>query len=1340
MANSSIYAAFERMWQHVIAKIGTKADLVHTHDDYVTNVYADENFALKSEIENIDLSTYETKTDSQTKLDEAKTYADSAANTVKNDLLNGAGAAYDTLKELGDLIKDNTDAIDALNTVAVSKAEKDHTHDLYETKEDAQVKYDTIVDAKADWNQNDETAIDYVKNRTHWVEEVIEVLLSEQSVATSGDFNYVNLSEELKDSSICSGQTFIVTVDGVSYRCVSWDIAGETRIGDSRLQGADNPNSTIHPEDVPFLIDYYTELEGDSWFGGEEIVYAGIIFSTAGTHTLQIERVNPDQTTYHPLDENFIPETIARQEYVDSRVNNHVHCYYGVCLSGASNTIKQVGIPGFTLVNGAMAIIKFENGHSINIMKLQINSTSTKNVDYNDEGTSVHIPTIEAGDTVTFVYDETEDRYNLISIDRWGRDIDNVRTYVDTNFALKSDIPDDVDLSNYETTANAQIKYENAVAHSDENLETAKSYTDTKTDGLASTSEVDTKVSNHNTDTDAHSDIRGLITGLNTRLNTLADSDDTTLDQMSEIVAYTKNNKGLIDSITTSKVNVSDIVNNLTTNVSNKPLSAAQGVELKKLIDTEVSALEDSIDDKAERVHTHDAADITSGELEVVRLPVVPAEKGGTGETTLKKSANALINSLDTGNSAPKDDDYFVSQYVGGGTTNTNYYRRPMSYLWNYIKGKIEAYMTGGISSVITTNFTASRAIISDADGKLKSSAVTSTELGYLDGVTSAVQTQIDGKAPTSHASTATTYGKATSSNYGHVKLSDSTSSTSGVSGGIAATPAAVKAVYDYADGLTAADVGALGFVRQITAGEDLNNIIDIGSYFVASSNASSVSNMPAAYAIALYVLSADSTKTRILQIATRANPTSTNSNLLWYRVVNKADAQFGEWKTLATTDTALMRDGSNAMTGALTIDRSNGTLGKSQFFKHNASSVDYGTQVRDEDKDGNVTALVVRATEGRALLFPDGNTGKEILHTGNKNLITASDVGAVAWDGSNAMTGDLTISKSNARVRLLNPNGKGGVLRQYDNATTLSAYNDASNTANYRRLKMQDSANQPDIAQALVFQDVTEGKQTDYTIIHTGNKNLITAADVGAAAIEDHAIQSYKSLGAIGLTDSTDMAYNESDVETSVVGNLLKIYNALPQTSELRIYGYSSSGSNPNLWRSLLAKRNVDLSRTGTSYALNMTFVKNGNTTMDVLLKPTYTSICDEEYRCIFRYSGTNGATSTVTVMTCPYDTGNKPTAADVGAATSNTYTATVGTAWAVNGSFYYQDIAVNGILATDNPVVDILCGDNNELNVTYSDCMCKVFRITTFDNKIRLWSNDPIIIEFPIQLKVVR
>lgn len=107
-------------------------------------------------------------------------------------------------------------------------------------------------------------------------------------------------------------------------------------------------------------------------------------------------------------------------------------------------------------------------------------------------------------------------------------------------------------------------------------------------------------VSLHNTENSAHNDIRLLIQGLTARLDALANSTDDDLDQLAEIVAYIKNNKALIDSITTSKVSVADIINNLTTNVSDKPLSAAMGVALKALIDaidvpTKLSQLENDV-------------------------------------------------------------------------------------------------------------------------------------------------------------------------------------------------------------------------------------------------------------------------------------------------------------------------------------------------------------------------------------------------------------------------------------------------------------------------------------------------------------------------------------------------------------------------------------------------------------------------------------------------------------------------------------------------------------------------------------------------------------------------
>lgn len=63
MANASILAAFERMWQHVVFALGGKSDISHTHDDKYynqgqidialedTKSYTDSAVAQKSQIQ-----------------------------------------------------------------------------------------------------------------------------------------------------------------------------------------------------------------------------------------------------------------------------------------------------------------------------------------------------------------------------------------------------------------------------------------------------------------------------------------------------------------------------------------------------------------------------------------------------------------------------------------------------------------------------------------------------------------------------------------------------------------------------------------------------------------------------------------------------------------------------------------------------------------------------------------------------------------------------------------------------------------------------------------------------------------------------------------------------------------------------------------------------------------------------------------------------------------------------------------------------------------------------------------------------------------------------------------
>ena len=68
-----------------------------------------------------------------------------------------------------------------------------------------------------------------------------------------------------------------------------------------------------------------------------------------------------------------------------------------------------------------------------------------------------------------------------------------------------------------------------------------------------------------------------------------------------------------------------------------------------------------------------------------------------------------------------------------------------------------------------------------------------------IDSTIKSVSDVAGGKAPENHASISDTYGLANATNYGHVRLSDNTTSNATATAGVAATPAAVKAAFDRA-------------------------------------------------------------------------------------------------------------------------------------------------------------------------------------------------------------------------------------------------------------------------------------------------------------------------------------------------------------------------------------------------------------------------------------------------------------------------------------------------------------------------------------------------------------
>jgi len=173
---------------------------------------------------------------------------------------------------------------------------------------------------------------------------------------------------------------------------------------------------------------------------------------------------------------------------------------------------------------------------------------------------------------------------------------------------------------------------------------------------------------------------------------------------------------------------------------------------------------------------TIDGVDVTSVYHANRRIKLVASSPGtiyGTVSST-SFSTNTTVNV--TWDSGSLSDEAITSVYVGiltntndsiptginaakigGGnvsTTEYNYLNGVTSAVQTQLDAK-QATITGSATTIDTESLTASRAVVSNASQKIAVSDVTGTELGYLDGVTSAVQTQMDTKAATTYVDNA---------------------------------------------------------------------------------------------------------------------------------------------------------------------------------------------------------------------------------------------------------------------------------------------------------------------------------------------------------------------------------------------------------------------------------------------------------------------------------------------------------------------------------------------------------------------------------------------------------
>jgi len=183
---------------------------------------------------------------------------------------------------------------------------------------------------QADWDQNDNTKADYIKNRTHYVEVSMTTVFNDDVTVTSMQqddlYLYQGLTGLAEDFEIEEGQTYKVTKDGVEYEIVATEFNYTSAIIYGNLEQLEAGSFGI-----------FTQAQ----LGGTvELGVMGISSSEVSSVSLKIDA--PTETV-HQLDDKYISDNIARvanlptQVFIKDETNN------GIITNGSYNQSAAEG-------------------------------------------------------------------------------------------------------------------------------------------------------------------------------------------------------------------------------------------------------------------------------------------------------------------------------------------------------------------------------------------------------------------------------------------------------------------------------------------------------------------------------------------------------------------------------------------------------------------------------------------------------------------------------------------------------------------------------------------------------------------------------------------------------------------------------------------------------------------------------------------------------------------------------------------------------------------------------------------------------------------------------------
>ena len=149
---------------------------------------------------------------------------------------------------------------------------------------------------QSDWNQNDETQPDYVKNRPFYTGGPVETVLVEESTVSFAEDRGLYIARFPSTFEATVGETYKVYWDGAAYECACVNLDDILTIGNLSIIGAGSDTGE------PFII-------GISNNDGTQIATA----DTSASHTVSISIVS----SVVKIDGKYLPNTVATKSEVE---------------------------------------------------------------------------------------------------------------------------------------------------------------------------------------------------------------------------------------------------------------------------------------------------------------------------------------------------------------------------------------------------------------------------------------------------------------------------------------------------------------------------------------------------------------------------------------------------------------------------------------------------------------------------------------------------------------------------------------------------------------------------------------------------------------------------------------------------------------------------------------------------------------------------------------------------------------------------------------------------------------------------------------------------------------